>query len=397
MRHIYFPFVVLAIILSISWLNYRLLVRWTPQFRRPAGRRGFWALTALAFVVIAFSWSSRLSSGPTLPGWFSFLAYGAFAWLVGQIIMFFLLPLLYIGQRLAAPANVPAAGGPAAPVLSRRLFLRNSLASVPAAALCLSSYGVYSAESGLIERHRTLVLPSLPPAFDGLRLVQLSDTHIGPYFSLEALARVTEKIKRLAPDILVVTGDLIDDLALLAPSVEKLAALAPHTRHGVYFCWGNHEYFHDINRIRAALEKTAITIVTNSHRAIQRGQSRLYIAGVDYPWADNQEAQREKCRLFVGQALRGIPNGAFRILLAHHPDFLFDGFAAGLPLTLAGHTHGGQVVLFGRTLLPLQYHYMRGLYEQGGCYGYVNSGAGHWFPFRLGCPPEIAAFTLKKA
>jgi len=90
------------------------------------------------------------------------------------------------------------------------------------------------------------------------------------------------------------------------------------------------------------------------------------------------------------------PSNAFTVMIAHHPDFLFDGFANKIPLTLAGHTHGGQVVIGGVPVSPLPYRYMRGLYQENQGYGYVSSGAGHWIPFRFGCPPEISIFTLRK-
>jgi len=95
-------------------------------------------------------------------------------------------------------------------------------------------------------------------------------------------------------------------------------------------------------------------------------------------------------------ALSSIPAGACRILISHHPDFIEDAFAAGIPLTLTGHTHGGQVYLFGKSLLPVQYRYMRGIYRQNGLYAYVHVGTGHWLPFRVDCPPEIAVFTLTR-
>lgn len=396
MRNIYFPLIVLTVILLLTWLNYRSLVRWTPQLRRPAAASLFWGLTAAAFLLITVSWSTRFYPWLSLPDWYRFFAYCAVAWLVAQAIMLLLLPLLFIGHRLTAPANLPAAeGADAGPSLTRRAFLHNSLIAVPAAALGLGTCGVYTAEAVLAERRLTLSPPGLPAAADGLRVLQLSDTHIGPYFTLSMLDRVIDRTLKLSPDILVITGDLIDDLSLLAPAMEKLDALAARIPRGVYYCWGNHEYFRNLAAIRAAVGKTSITLVNNSHRLLIAGERPLYLVGVDFPRATGREARRDMCRKYLDKALAGIPAGACKILIAHHPDFLANGFAAGIPFTLAGHSHGGQVALFGQPLMPFMYDYMLGLYEKDGCYGYVNSGAGHWFPFRLGCPPEIALFTLK--
>jgi predicted MPP superfamily phosphohydrolase len=97
---------------------------------------------------------------------------------------------------------------------------------------------------------------------------------------------------------------------------------------------------------------------------------------------------------YLQQGLAKIPENAFKVLLSHHPDFIEDAFAANIPLTLAGHTHGGQVNVARHSLLPLNYKYMRGLYRQGNLAGYVSTGAGNWLPFRIGCPPEVSVFTL---
>ena len=94
--------------------------------------------------------------------------------------------------------------------------------------------------------------------------------------------------------------------------------------------------------------------------------------------------------------MKDVPENAVKVLLAHHPDF-FDGAAEyGVDLALAGHTHGGQIGAFGVSLAPPVFKYMRGVYRVGQTLGYVHSGNGSWFPYRLGCPPEIAVFVLKR-
>ncbi len=126
-------------------------------------------------------------------------------------------------------------------------------------------------------------------------------------------------------------------------------------------------------------------------------ETTFYILGVDYPWPKTAAEKDSTRRQFMLKAEANIPNDAFKVLLAHHPDFLFDGFSAQIPLTLSGHTHGGQVNILGKSLLPVTYYYMRGLYQEGHSYGYVSPGAGQWIPFRLGCPPEISIFTLEES
>ena len=193
--------------------------------------------------------------------------------------------------------------------------------------------------------------------------------------------------------MLVITGDLIDELALLSPTMERLAAFQSQLPQGIFFCWGNHEYFRDINSIRKALDKSPIVVLENSNKAVGNG---LYLAGVDYPWSKDKGGQEVVRRQFFAQAIRGIPADAFTVLLTHHSSFLDDAFAAGIPLSLAGHTHGGQVNIFGKSLLPVQYKYMRGMFRQGDSYGYVSVGTGHWLPLRIGCPAEVSVFTLQR-
>ena len=99
----------------------------------------------------------------------------------------------------------------------------------------------------------------------------------------------------------------------------------------------------------------------------------------------------------LNSACQGIASDAFTVMLSHHPDFLPGTFARKIGLTLAGHTHGAQVGWAGRSAFEFLYPYMRGVYQDAGSIGYVSSGAGHWLPFRLNCPPEVTVITLKNA
>ena len=116
---------------------------------------------------------------------------------------------------------------------------------------------------------------------------------------------------------------------------------------------------------------------------------------MDYPVPRERFAELEKA--YAAKALENIPGEAVTVLLAHHPDFIDDGRACGVRLVLSGHTHGGQIGLLGIPLVPPLFRYMRGMYEKAGTSGYVHSGNGSWFPYRLGCPPEIACFHLTRA
>ena len=124
------------------------------------------------------------------------------------------------------------------------------------------------------------------------------------------------------------------------------------------------------------------------------GAKPLYFAGTDYP---HDRAQFDAlAKSMTDEALQGIPPNAVTVLLAHHPDFIDPGAAHGVSLVLTGHTHGGQLGLFGIPIVPPLFKYMRGLYRVKDTWGYVHSGNGSWFPYRFGCPPEIACFTLRE-
>jgi len=277
---------------------------------------------------------------------------------------------------------------------SRREFLQKILYVAPVLAFGISAHGGCSARFHMDIRRLELPFQGMSSSLKGFKIAQISDAHVGAFFSLDRLDDIIELVTLEKPDMVVITGDLIDDLNLLSPCVEKLSQLSAHVPYGVYFCWGNHEYFRDINRIRRELLKSPIHILENSHVPINVGDGSFYLLGVDYPFAKAIPEKNKIQQQFLAKAQEGIPDNVFRILIAHHPDFLFDAFKAQIPLTLVGHTHGGQINVMGKSVLPFKYYYMRGLYQEGNSYGYVNVGAGQWFPFRIDCSPEISIVTL---
>lgn len=162
---------------------------------------------------------------------------------------------------------------------------------------------------------------------------------------------------------------------------------------GIYYCRGNHEYLRGIPLLEIALQDKRIHNLVNSNVLVLEDSRPLYIAGVDYPM------QREQfdylAEAYTKKAMEGVPDNAVKILLAHHPDFLKNAAEYNAELVLSGHTHGGQLGFEGMPLVPPVFEYMRGWYSQGATRLYVHPGNGSWFPFRLGCQPEIAIFTLR--
>lgn len=389
---------ILALFGGLTWLGVRILPKWHPVYAGKAVRYGYWLATILSFAILGSGRWLRPAGE-----WARYAAYAAYVWLFGLLFMLGVLLAGYVVRLLARrfsrrqtgqTATEPAAGGVAAGGgLTRRQFLQGAVAVVPALPLAVTAYGVVGGDTNIVVHRYTLSFPQLPPALDGYSIAQISDTHIGSFFGMDKLDRVLAMVKQEKPQLLTITGDLVDDLDLLSPTMARLTAFHSELPHGMFYCLGNHEYFRDIGRIRKALYASPVTVLENRSQAVGGG---LYLAGVDYPWGRNKAEQEAKRQDFFAQAVRSIPPEAFTVLLAHHPDFFDNAFAAKVPLSLAGHTHGGQVSVFGVSLLPVQYRYMRGMFRQQGSYGYVSVGTGHWMPLRIGCPAEVSLFTLKR-
>lgn len=393
---------ILALFVGLTWLGGRILPKWHPIYAVNSVRYGYWLATILAVGILSCSRWLRPAGG-SAGEWIRYASYAAYIWLFGLLFMLVVLLAGYAvrllvrkcsRQQTGQVATEPAVGRlPVQPGLTRRQFLQGAVAAVPAVPLAVTAYGVIGGDTNIIVNRYTLSFPHLPPALDGYSMAQISDTHIGAFFGMDKLDRVLAMVKQEKPQLMAITGDLVDDLDLLSPTIARLTAFHSELPHGIFYCLGNHEYFRDLDRIRQALYASPVNVLENRSQAIGNG---LYLAGVDYPWGRNKAEQEVKRREFFAQAMRTIPAEAFTVLLAHHPDFFDNAFAANVPLSLAGHTHGGQVSVFGVSLLPVQYRYMRGLFRQNGSYGYVSVGTGHWMPLRIGCPAEVSLFTLKR-
>lgn len=390
-----FLFVILFIQVLMSWLAFRLLIRFRVLGSNRFLRVGYWLIALISIFIL---YSGRLLRLPAdfLQGGYSALVGVAYAWTISQFIFVVLgaicLASSWLLRKTAGRAKKEQA---ADDTMSRRDFLQATAAVVPLAAIGTGAGGVFTAMNEMAVNRYPLQL-DIPAHLEGFKIAQLSDLHVGPFFSLRKLERVIDLVRKEKPDLLVITGDFIDELELAEAAVEKMSQFAAEIPQGIYFCWGNHEYFKDKNRIEALLKKSAIQLLDNSNKLIVDGKRPFYLVGVDYPWADKKTEQVEKRKQFLAAALKGLPDNALPLLISHHPDFIEEAFAAGIPLTLTGHTHGGQVSVFGYSLLPVQYRYMRGMYQRGDQYGYVHTGTGHWLPFRIGCPPEICVFTLNR-
>ena len=322
-------------------------------------------------------------ASPELPTPVLTLLTCIFVWL----LFLFILILLYdvtafamkktSGKRSAAKAAFSPA---------RRQVLTTCLAAVPAV------YGVRQAVAVPEVHHLEARLPSLPRELDGLSLVQISDLHISSLLHAPQVRTVVEKVNALQPDLVVLTGDMVDgppdSRAGGAAQLKELRA-----RYGVFGCAGNHEYYADFHAWMKVFPTLGITMLLNNHKVIPVGGQNLVLAGVTDIVAKRYALPMPD----ISAALAGAPENGFHILMDHRPGGAAVNARAGVDLQLSGHTHGGQIL--GMTLLVAEYNegYLSGWYQVGNMRLYVSPGAGLWggFPVRLGVPSEIAAVTLR--
>ncbi|MFH1086395.1 MAG: metallophosphoesterase, partial [Chloroflexota bacterium] len=287
--------------------------------------------------------------------------------------------------------RVPGAGD-ARPPISRRRFLRLGALSTAGAVLAVGGAAGYALgiEPACLTLERVRIpVAGLAPALNGLRVVHLTDLHLHPGQEPRLIRRAAALTNRLAPDVIVLTGDYTsesaDPLERLAPELAALRAPL-----GAFACLGNHDLWYDAERARRVLEQIGIRVLVNGGVALEVGGAALYLAGLDDGWSGAPD---------LAAALDGCPSDAPVLLLAHEPDLAPRWAAdARVALQLAGHSHGGQVRLpgVGAPMLPyLAQRYDMGLYRVGAMWLYVSRGVGTTgLPVRLGCPPEVTELTL---
>ena len=275
-------------------------------------------------------------------------------------------------------------------MLTRRKFIKN-VSLTAASSLSFAGYGFASALDLPGVRRLNLELPALPTVWDGLRILQISDIHAGPYMGVERMARLREMAMRLEPDLVVFTGDQMDrrssDAELFARGFQGIEAPL-----GVWGILGNHDHFIDPERSEWALEAAGIQPLVNRGVALDREGSTLALVGVD-------DLQARGGRYPDFSVLGTYPT-SFRICLCHQPQCWHQALAVGAPLTLAGHTHGGQIALTGRNLNVARFstRYIAGPYRREEAFLYVSRGVGVGaLPVRVGAPPEIDLLTLRSA
>ncbi len=233
-------------------------------------------------------------------------------------------------------------------------------------------------------------LTGLPPELVGLRIVQLSDIHVGPTIKGDYVQAIVSRVNELDADLVAITGDLVDgEVDRLRRHVAPLGGL--HSRHGSFVVSGNHEFYSGAAAWLREFERIGLRCLDNSHVVIAHRGARFVLAGVsDYSAAAFDPARASDPLA----ALAGSPPGLLRILLAHQPRSASAAAAAGFDLQLSGHTHGGQFWPWN-FFVPLQQPFTAGLHRLGRLLVYTSRGTGYWGPpKRFGAPSEITVLRL---
>lgn len=253
-------------------------------------------------------------------------------------------------------------------------------------------------------KHITFTSPDLPPYFDGYRLVQITDFHLGSFPpGNDFVQKVVDAANNEEPDMILFTGDLVNNQASeVEPYLKTLGQL--HAQDGIYSIWGNHDYCeygnnHSIGALKrnrrmlyGYQERLGWHQLMNEHHVVSHGMASIAVIGVENP---GQPPFTNRSNL--KKAMKGLDPGMFKILLSHDPHhWRREVVGKKIQLTLAGHTHAGQLKIGKWTPARMAFKEWGGAYRIGEQMLYVSSGIGGSFPFRLGAWPELTVITLKR-
>jgi predicted MPP superfamily phosphohydrolase len=251
----------------------------------------------------------------------------------------------------------------------------------------------------LVVRSLELSFDDLPEGLDGMRIVQVSDLHVGPHTSRRHLARITAAVRGARPDLIAITGDQVDDYARdVDDFVAAFGSLA--APHGVFAVAGNHDVYAGWDAVRRGLEDGGFTVLVNDAVSLERNGARFWIAGTGDPAGGSwRRGSAAAVGPDVERTIARVRPDDFVIALAHNP-VLWPALAKrGVDLTLSGHTHHGQFSIpsLGWSLASPFLEHAMGTHHDGASVLYINPGTNYWgVPFRIGALPEVTVITLRQ-
>lgn len=326
------------------------------------------------FLMLGGTFISRSNESVFAKTWFHLLAW------TGSLIMgiwatFILLSLPLDIIHLFVPAD---------------FFSANFYAVIFALSVVMAVIGFFTVKIGPKVVDVRATIDHLNEELSNLKLVQLSDLHVGPTVRKKYVEHMVEKTLALEPDFIFLTGDFADAQAsAITEHLEPLRKL--RAKHGVYYVTGNHEYYWGAQALIDKMSELGFIPLINGNRVVQIGQSKVLVAGITDPMGTHiYNGHRPDLAL----AIQSEEHTHLKILLAHRPDAFVEAERRGFDLQFSGHTHSGQFFPFS-LLIGLAHKYYRGLHRHGRLTLYVNPGTGYWGPAnRFGVRAEITRLTL---
>ena len=328
-------------------------------------------------------------------------------WIFSSTIAFLVVVLIWIARGAAQLARGIARGlrqpphpEPSGSATSRRQFLEHAATAAVATPFVAGAYGLLYGRLNLETTRRPVHLPNLPNAFHGFRIAQLSDIHIGPFMSEDEIRKYVRIANSLQPDLIVLTGDFLTfDPSPQHVVVSALSGLrAPF---GVFGCLGNHDAWADSeDALTELFGQVGVKILRQQNVPIATSGERFNLIGIDFANSRHMSAGSGHMSSGRLEGMEGLmEKDAVNILLSHNPETFDRAAELGIDLSLAGHTHGGQLALEfispeiapSRIVTP----YVSGWFQRPGGQLYVNRGIGTIAaPMRVGAPPELTVFEL---
>jgi hypothetical protein len=330
-------------------------------------------------------------------------------WIFSATVAFLVVVLIWIARgftgllRGIIRSSSAASPQPAPSGATRRQFLDSAATAAVAAPFVAGAYGLLYGRLNLETQRRPVYLPNLPRAFEGFKIAQLSDIHIGPFMSEDEIRKYVRIAIAVKPEMIVLTGDFLTfDPSPRQAVVAALSGLrAPY---GVFGCLGNHDtWARSEDALTELFALAGIRILRQQRVLIRNAGERFNLIGIDYANSRLMSAGRGHMDAFRLEGMQDLmEKDAVNILLSHNPDTFDRAAELGIDLSLAGHTHGGQLALEfispeiapSRIVTP----YVAGWFQKPGGQLYVNRGIGTIAaPMRVGAPPELTVFELVRA
>ena len=384
-RFITFLLSAIGILAGIHFYLWVRLVRET-QMPPPYRTWATVACVALACSVPVSLMAPRLMPQPwaALAAWPGYIWLGLMLLLLAGLVATDVLRLVFVlGRAVSASPQLDPA--------TRLLLVRLLAITVVAAGAVVGVYSIFQGLRDPVVKQIRIPIRGLPPALAGTTIVQLTDLHIGATKSRSFVTDVVRRTNALAPDVIAITGDLVE--GRFGSGRDDTLALADlRARLGVFMVTGNHEYYSGLREWLPKLQRLGIRVLRNEHVVIDAEKGGGWeLAGIE-DW--NGRSIEPDGGPDLGRALSGHDPARPVILLSHQPRAIFSAAQAGVALVLSGHTHGGQIWPFS-CLVRLQQPFLEGLHRVGRTLLYVSPGTGYWGPpMRLGTRAEIARITL---